>query len=148
MPSRIRQIAIAAALASAGVAHAGVTFDANIENDTTFKSKQGATKSDTSNSGRIELNAKADLVKSGDNFVTAKASLIIPTSSTDKVGVDDAWIQFGNSMADLKIGRQEATDLFPLGKDVVVELLHQARVIVPMPCEVARVMDSCMQWLV
>lgn len=109
-------------MASAGVAHAGVTFDANIENDTTFKSKQGATKSDTSNSGRIELNAKADLVKSGDNFVTAKASLIIPTSSTDKVGVDDAWIQFGNSMADLKIGRQEATDLFPLGKDVVVEL--------------------------
>jgi hypothetical protein len=45
----------------------------------------------------------------------------VPTSSTDKVGVDDAWIQFGNSSADLKIGRQEAADLFPVGKDVVVE---------------------------
>lgn len=121
MQSHFRLAAVTAALVAAGAAHAGVTFDANIENDTTFKSKQGATKSDTSNGGRIELNAKAELVKSGDNFVNAKASLIIPTSSTDKVGVDDAWIQFGNSMADLKVGRQEAADLFPMGKDVVVE---------------------------
>lgn len=121
MQSHFRLAAVAAALVAAGAAHAGVTFDANIENDTTFKGKQGATQSDTSNGGRIELNAKAELVKSGDNFVNAKASLIIPTSSTDKVGVDDAWIQFGNSMADLKVGRQEAADLFPMGKDVVVE---------------------------
>ncbi|WP_416547352.1 carbohydrate porin [Limnohabitans sp. DCL3] len=121
MQSQFRLAALAAALLAAGAAHAGVTFDANIENDTTFKGKQGTTKRDTANGGRIELNAKAELVKSGDNFVNAKASLIIPTSSTDKVGVDDAWIQFGNSAADLKIGRQEAADLFPLGKDVVVE---------------------------
>jgi hypothetical protein len=121
MQSHFRLAAVAAALVAAGAANAGVTFDANIENDTTFKGKQGATKSDTSNGGRIELNAKAELVKSGDNFVNAKASLIIPTSSTDKVGVDDAWIQFGNSKADLKVGRQEAADLFPMGKDVVVE---------------------------
>jgi hypothetical protein len=121
MQSHFRLAAVAAALVAAGAAHAGVTFDANIENDTTIKGKQGTTKSATSNGGRIELNAKAELAKSGDNFVNAKASLIIPTSSTDKVGVDDAWIQFGNSMADLKVGRQEATDLFPLGKDTVVE---------------------------
>jgi hypothetical protein len=121
MQSHFRLAAVAAALVAAGAAHAGVTFDANIENDTTFKGKQAATKSDTSNGGRIELNVKAELLKSGDNFVNAKASLIIPTSSTDKVGVDDAWIQFGNSMADLKVGRQEAADLFPLGKDTIVE---------------------------
>lgn len=69
----------------------------------------------------MELNANAALVKSGDNFVNAKASLIVPTGSGDSVGIDDAWIQFGNSAADLKIGRHEAADLFPLGKDVVVE---------------------------
>lgn len=85
------------------------------------KSKQGTTRGGTSNSGRVELNVKAELAKSGDNFVNAKASLIVPTGSGDSVGIDDAWIQFGNSAVDLKIGRQEAADLFPLGKDVVVE---------------------------
>lgn len=98
-----------------------MSFDANLEHDVLFKGKQGATSSATSNSGRVELNANAALVKSGDNFVNAKASLILPTGDGASVSIDDAWIQFGNSAADLKIGRHEAADLFPLGKDVVVE---------------------------
>ena len=121
MQTQIRLVAVAAALLAAGAAQAGVSFDANLEHDVLFKGKQGATSSATSNSGRVELNANAALVKSGDNFVNAKASLIVPTGSGDSVGIDDAWIQFGNSAADLKIGRHEAADLFPLGKDVVVE---------------------------
>lgn len=121
MQNQIRLAALAAAVLAAGAAQAGVSFDANLEHDVLFKGKQGATSSATSNSGRVELNAKADLVKSGDNFVNAKASLIVPTGTGDSVGIDDAWIQFGNSAADLKIGRHEAADLFPLGKDVVVE---------------------------
>jgi hypothetical protein len=114
-------VAVAAALLAAGAAQAGVSFDANLEHDVLFKGKQGATSSATSNSGRVELNANAALVKSGDNFVNAKASLILPTGDGASVSIDDAWIQFGNSAADLKIGRHEAADLFPLGKDVVVE---------------------------
>lgn len=114
-------MAVAAALLAAGAAQAGVSFDANLEHDVLFKGKQGATSSATSNSGRVELNANAALVKSGDNFVNAKASLILPTGDGASVSIDDAWIQFGNSAADLKIGRHEAADLFPLGKDVVVE---------------------------
>jgi len=123
MQTQIRLVAVAAALLAAGAAQAGVSFDANLEHDVLFKGKQGATSSATSNGGRVELNANAALVKSGDNFVTAKATVTVPTGSSDgeKVGIDDAWIQFGNSAADLKIGRQEAADLFPLGKDVVVE---------------------------
>ena len=123
MQTQIRLVAVAAALLAAGAAQAGVSFDANLEHDVLFKGKQGATSSATSNSGRVELNANAALVKSGDNFVTAKATVTVPTGSSDgeKVGIDDAWIQFGNSAADLKIGRHEAADLFPLGKDVVVE---------------------------
>lgn len=121
MQTQIRLVAVAAALVAAGAAQAAVSFDANLEHDILFKGKQGATSSATSNGGRVELNANAALVKSGDNFVNAKASLILPTGGGDSVGIDDAWIHFGNSAADLKIGRQEATDLFPLGKDVVVE---------------------------
>lgn len=121
MQTQIRLVAVAAALVAAGAAQAAVSFDANLEHDVLFKGKQGATSSATSNGGRVELNANAALVKSGDNFVNAKATVTVPTGSGDNVGIDDAWIQFGNSAADLKIGRQEAADLFPLGKDVVVE---------------------------
>jgi hypothetical protein len=59
----------------------------------------------------------AALAKSGDNFVNAKGTLLVKNDGT--TAVDDAWIQFGNSKADLKIGRHEAADLFPLGKDTV-----------------------------
>ena len=121
MQTKIRMVAVAAALVAAGAVQAGVTFDANLEHDVLHKGKQGATASATSNSGRVELNANAALAKSGDNFVNAKATLTVPTGSGVDVGIDDAWLQFGNSAVDLKIGRQEATDLFPLGKDVVVE---------------------------
>ena len=121
MQSHFRLVAVAAALAAAGAAQAAVTFDANLEHDVTHKSSQGATKGGTSNGGRVELNAKAELAKSGDNFVNAKATLTVPTGGGDNVGIDDAWIQFGNSSVDLMLDRQEAADLFPMGKDVVVE---------------------------
>lgn len=121
MQTQIRLVAVAAALVAAGAAQAGVSFDANLEHDVLFKGKQGATSSATTNGGRVELNANAALVKSGDNFVNAKATVTVPTGEGANVGIDDAWIQFGNAAADLKIGRHEAADLFPLGKDVVVE---------------------------
>ncbi len=121
MQTKIRMVAVAAALVAAGAVQAGVTFDANLEHDVLHKGKQGTTKSATSNGGRVELNANAALAKSGDNFVNAKATLTVPTGSGADVGIDDAWLQFGNSSVDLKIGRQEATDLFPVGKDTVVE---------------------------
>ena len=115
MKSQFRLVAVAAALVAAGAVQAGVTLDANLEHDVLSK------KSAVSNGGRVELNATAALAKSGDNFVNAKATVTVPTGSGENVGIDDAWIQFGNASADLKIGRQEAADLFPLGKDVVVE---------------------------
>lgn len=118
---RMALVAAAAALACAG-AQAAVTFDANLEADPTFKNSRSTPKtdSDTALGGRIEINANAALMKQGDNFVNARASLIVPLSG-DAVTVDDAWVQFGNSKADLKFGRHEAPDLFPLGKDTVVE---------------------------
>lgn len=116
MKTTFQLAAVAAAAAFVSLAHAEVKFDANIEHDITK-----VTKKDVSSTGRVELNAMATLAKNGDNFVNAKATLTVPTGSGADVGIDDAWLQLGNSSVDLKIGRQEAADLFPLGKDVVVE---------------------------
>ncbi len=117
MSKTFKLAALAALCAAATAASAGVTFDANFEGDLT--SVDAAT--DTVNSGgRVELNANAALVKQGDNFVNAKATLIMGLNSTSSI--DDAWIQFGNSTADMKVGRFEAVDLFPVGKDTVLEL--------------------------
>ena len=37
---------------------------------------------------------------------------------------DDAWVQAGSSSVDLKLGRFEAMDLFPLGKDVAANITN------------------------
>lgn len=116
MTTSLKLAAVAAAAIFATLSHAEVSFDANIEHDITKASKK-----DASSGGRVELNAKAELHKQNDNFVTAKATLEVPTGSGDKVNIADAWLQLGNSAVDLKMGRHEGADLFPLGKDVVVE---------------------------
>ncbi len=122
MKTTFKLAAVAAAAAFVSLAHADVKFDANLEADPTFQGSQGATPSKTYLGGRVEINATAELMNDGDKFVRAKGTLIVPLSSTgnNEVTIDDAWIQFGNKSVDLKLGRQEAADLFPLGKDVVV----------------------------
>lgn len=129
MQFRFRLVAVAAAFAVSG-AHAAVAFDANLELDITNRSgsvtngvappvQPGVTVG-----GRVELNATAQLLKNGDNFVNARGTLIVPinNNATNAVTVDDAWLQFGNSSVDLKLGRHEAADLFPVGKDTVLDL--------------------------
>ncbi|TXT38992.1 MAG: Uncharacterized protein FD135_2526, partial [Comamonadaceae bacterium] len=65
MQNRIQLIAAAAALACAGMAHAGVAFDANLELDITNRSGSvtngaaPAVQPGVNNGGRIELNANA-----------------------------------------------------------------------------------------
>jgi len=119
-------LVMAASMLAAG-AQAAVTFDANLEADPTFKGSTATpkAKNDSYLGGRIEINANAALVKEGDNFVNARASLIVPLGGS-AVTFDDAWVQFGNSKADFKMGRHEAADLFPLGKDTVVERVGAA----------------------
>ena len=55
----------------------------------------------------------------GIAFVAARASLLLKKDGG--TGTDDMWVQFGNAGMDVKLGRFEAMDLFPLGKDVLVE---------------------------
>jgi len=131
MQNRIQLIAAAAALTCAGMAQAGVAFDANLELDITNRSGKAtegaapAFQSGVNTGGRVEINANAELLKNGDNYVTARGTLIVPVNGT-AVTIDDAWIKFGNSTVDFKAGRHEAADLFPVGKDTVLDLASPA----------------------
>jgi hypothetical protein len=120
--SPIRLVAVAAALVAAGAAQAAVAIDANMELDLTNRSGSAAPggTSSVASGGRVEVNANAELLKNGDNYVTARGTLIVPVDGST-VSVDDAWIKFGNSSVDFKVGQHEAADLFPVAKDTVLE---------------------------
>lgn len=116
--------AVAACCTLASLAHADVGFNANLELDTTYLNeiKAPATNARTDSlglGGRVEVNALARGMN-GDAFVAGKASLL--AKKDGNTAVDDMWVQFGNKAGDVKLGRFEAVDLFPLGKDTVVEL--------------------------
>ena len=118
------KIAAAAALcATTFAAHAELTMDANLELDTTYQSKVKAPAtnkrdSDLNQGGRVEFNVGGKAT-SGDAFVQARGTLLIKKDGD--TGTDDMWVQFGNAAMDVKMGRFEAMDLFPVGKDTLVE---------------------------
>ena len=119
--------AVAALCASAAAAQADVAFDANLELDNTYSNEANASASnaardsDLTMGGRVEVNAGAKL-NNGDAFVAARASLLLKKDGN--TGTDDMWVQFGNKTGDVKLGRFEAMDLFPLGKDTVVDEIN------------------------
>lgn len=122
------KLAAAAALcASAAAAHAQLAFDANLELDTTSTNEANASASnaardsDLTMGGRVEVNAGSKL-NNGDAFVAARASLLLKKDGS--AGTDDMWVQFGNKTGDVKLGRFEAMDLFPLGKDTVADEIN------------------------
>ena len=114
-----RTAVAAAVLAVGSSAFAAPNVDANIEFDNTYRSGSGvaAAEKGLGQSGRVELNASG---KAGTNmFVAARASFLAKKDGT--AVTDDMWIQLGNSGGDLKLGRFEAADLFPLAQDTLVE---------------------------
>ena len=117
------KLAALVALCATTAAHADVGFDANLELDTTHYNAvdapaTNARDSDLSMGGRVEVNVAAKATN-GDAFVAGRASLLLKKDGD--TGVDDMWVQFGNAGMDIKMGRFEALDLFPVGKDTVVE---------------------------
>lgn len=117
MKKTILYTAIVSGLLSAGAIHAAPSFNADFELNTDMVSKAIGDSTYTQ-SGRVALNVTGKHT-SGDNFVAGKGTAILKTDGT--TGVDDAFIQFGNSAWDLQAGRFEGANLFPLGKDVVAE---------------------------
>jgi Porin-like glycoporin RafY len=124
----LRATCAAALLALGGSAFA-LDFNANIELDSTYRkggayivggAKVGrldANDKGLTQSGRVELNANGKAGK--DMFVAGKASFLAKKDGT--AATDDMWVQVGNASGDVKLGRFEAADLFPLPGDTVVE---------------------------
>jgi hypothetical protein len=111
---RKTQFAVAVAALISAPAFAAVGWDANIELDSSYQNNgRGA-----SQGGRVEINAFSKTDKGG-GFVAGRASLIAGKGGATTV--DDMWVQIGNAAGDVKLGRFEAADVFPLGKDVMVD---------------------------
>ncbi|RBO82347.1 carbohydrate porin [Marinomonas aquiplantarum] len=108
--------AVFSSLLSVG-AIAAPSFDANFEINTDVIDKEIG---DTTylQTGRVELNTHGKHT-SGDNFVEGKGTIELKVNGTS--GIADAYLKIGNSDIDVQLGRFEATNLFPKGKDVVVE---------------------------
>lgn len=122
--ARKTTLALSLISAMAAVPSLALELNANIEFDTNYVSTKegntaysGAPARGATQNGRVELNALAKGIN-GDGFVAAKASFLATRSSD--VADDDLWVQFGTKAVDLKLGRFEATDLFPLGRDTIV----------------------------
>ena len=113
-----RATAVAAALTIAGTAFAAPVVDANIELDTTSREGTAVAAADRglTQSGRVELNVSNKVGE--DMFVAGKASFLSKKGGT--VATDDMWIQLGSATGDVKLGRFEAADLFPLAGDTLV----------------------------
>lgn len=110
-------LAVASCLLTFGYASAAPTFDADIEIDTDqVNADSGGTTFDQN--GRVALYV-SDSKTSGENFISAKGAVLLSTDGT--TSVDDSYIQIGNSTYDIQVGRFEAINLFPLGKDTIVE---------------------------
>lgn len=113
-----RATAVAAALSIAGTAFAAPVVDANIELDNTSREGTAVAAADRglTQSGRVELNVSNKVGE--DMFVAGKASFLSKKDGT--VATDDMWIQLGSATGDVKLGRFEAADLFPLAGDTLV----------------------------
>jgi hypothetical protein len=114
----VRTAAAVAVLSLGGAALAAPAFDANIELDNTYRSGSHVAEADKGlgQSGRVELNATG---KAGASmFVAGKAAFLAKKDGT--VATDDMWIQVGSTGGDVKLGRFEAADLFPLAQDTLI----------------------------
>jgi hypothetical protein len=128
MQNTLKLVAAAAALAAASLAHADVAVGANIEFDLT-KAK-GA---DMGQGGRVEVGFGGKATN-GDSFVAGRLAIEAgmggllggttseagETSAVNAPAIADAWIQYGTSAFDLKLGRFEGFGLDAKGKDTYI----------------------------
>jgi len=117
MKKSIIYTAIISSILSVNAAHSAPSFNANFELNTDAISKaEGG--SIYRQDGRVELNAYSKHT-SGENFFAGKGTLLMKTDGT--AAVDDAYFQLGNTSWSLQAGRFEGANLFPKGKDTLVE---------------------------
>lgn len=94
----------------------------DVELDLTAKNSTDVSDKKTTsyyNGGRVKLNATGEL-KGDDYFIKGVAQPLVPFKGSS-LGYDDVYLQMGRSSWDVQIGRFEGVDLFPVGKDTVLE---------------------------
>jgi len=120
--SALLRVVAGATIIGLGVPAIAADYSANIEFDNTYRSDRevaGVTtlKRGLEQSGRVEFNASGKI--GNDVFVAGKASFLAKKDGT--AGVDDMWFQLGNKRFDVKLGRFEAFNLFPVPGDVLLD---------------------------
>jgi hypothetical protein len=101
-----------------GSAMAAAEFGANFELDNTARNGGSVKEAEKglSQSGRVEIGVSA---KAGDS-VTVAAKTTLLTKKDGGVSTDDMWVEMAGKGAGIKLGRFEASDLFPLAGDTLV----------------------------
>lgn len=85
-----------------------------------FSAEEIETRDEYSQTGRILLEVAGERRAASGHYARFKAQPLLGTDGG--VGVDDAWLAIGNGRGgEVKVGRFEGYDLFPLGQDVFVE---------------------------
>jgi hypothetical protein len=114
----VRATTAATLLALGSASFAAPEIGANIELDNTHRGGSAVANGDKglTQSGRVEISASG---KAGTNmFVAGKSAFVTKKDGT--LGTDDMWIQLGSAAGDVKLGRFESADLFPLAGDTLV----------------------------
>lgn len=71
-------------------------------------------------SGRVLMEFAGERYTESDHYFKLKAQSVFDTSGA--MGVDDTWFAFGKKGGwDIKMGRFEGTDMFPVGQDTFLE---------------------------
>ncbi|TXH68754.1 MAG: hypothetical protein E6Q83_12440 [Thiothrix sp.] len=114
---------IAALLVGFNVQAEEKTFNIGGDVELDLTAKGGDADTSYYHGGRVKLNAVGEL-KGDDYFVKGVAQPLLPfnqDSDDHEINYDDVYLQMGRSNWDVQIGRFEAIDLFPVGKDTVAE---------------------------
>jgi len=127
------KLSLAATLvASAMTANAGIylidsdkghfSIGGNVELDLNYENRDSAEKDYTfDQSGRIAINFSGQRnSEDGNHYVKFFAEQVMETNGN--VGLDDSWFSVGaTDRWDLRVGRFEAFDMFPVGQDIFFE---------------------------
>lgn len=98
------------------------TIDGDVEYDLNVVDEERANqdKQDFSQSGRILVRIAAERAVANDHYLKVQVEPLL--KSTGKVDLDDAFFAIGRQADwELKIGRFEAFDMFPVGQDTMLE---------------------------
>ncbi|ASG07605.1 porin [Vibrio sp. V09_P4A23P171] len=124
------KLSLAAILISAALqANAGISVEGeqgvfsiggDVEFDINLRDKNATDKQHLNQDGRLLVQIAGERSVSGDRYIKAQAQPLLKT--TGDVELDDAWIAFGQANNwELRVGRYEAFDLFPVGQDTMLE---------------------------